>query len=224
MGVEPTSPGWKPRALTTKTKHALMVRTPGIEPSSLEWHSRAAANRPRPRLDMRTGFEPAVFGFADRCLTIWLSHILAGKDGIEPPTRGFSDRRSTTELFPDVGSGRRFRTYRILLNRQAPPPRTVDRNDLYWLPIVDSNHDSRLQRPMSYQLDERGMFGFGDFAGQTRFSAASVVAVVRNRRNYSRARRSCPVHTPRTAAPSSLARPEGFEPTQTELEVRCPSY
>ena len=29
-----------------------------------------------------------------------------------------------------IGSGRRIRTCRILVNSQAPPPRTVDRNNL----------------------------------------------------------------------------------------------
>ena len=49
VGVEPTSSGWKPEALATKTKPALLVRIARVELASSEWHSEALPPIPDPR-------------------------------------------------------------------------------------------------------------------------------------------------------------------------------
>ena len=46
-------------------------------------------------LEAPPGFEPGDEGFADPGLTTWLWRHMVARDGIEPPTRGFSVLCST---------------------------------------------------------------------------------------------------------------------------------
>lgn len=67
-------------------------------------------------MDERAGIEPARTALQAAAFPSLLTLVilLAGTDGIEPPTRWASTSRSTDELRPDVGSRRPTRTGLIL--------------------------------------------------------------------------------------------------------------
>lgn len=130
VGVEPTSARWK-RAALPRRPALHLVRTPGLEPGSLRWHRRATAHIPRPQNWMREReSNPLSSVLQTAALPSGPHALLAGKDGLEPPTRRASTCRSTPELLPEFGSHRRTRTCRITVNSRASAPGAVDGNEL----------------------------------------------------------------------------------------------
>lgn len=130
-GVEPASSGWKPEALATKTKHALIGAGRRNRTGIIGVALRGPANRPDPRWRDGPDLHRPLFDFADRAITISGSpslHKLAGKGWIEHPTRRFSVFRSTNELQPGIGSCQRIRTSHGLINSQVHTPSAIRRN------------------------------------------------------------------------------------------------
>jgi len=110
-----------------------MVRVRGFEPptSAFQVRSSGLSELHPVELAFPTGIEPACLPVRSRAL-VQLSH---GKNWYDVWDSNPCCCAENADAWPlaerrMIGSGRRIRTCRILINSQAHPPRTVDRNEL----------------------------------------------------------------------------------------------
>src|SRR5262249_34117766 len=120
-------------ALPTELSGIQMVRVRGFEPptSAFQVRSSGLSELHPVELAFPTGIEPACLPVRSRALVqlsygknwcdVWDSNPCCCAENADAWL--LAERRMT-------GSGRRIRTCRILINSQAHPPRTVDRNEL----------------------------------------------------------------------------------------------
>ena len=110
-----------------------MVRVRGFEPPTSAFQARSSGlSELHPvELAFPTGIEPACLPVRSRAL-VQLSY---GKNWCDVWDSNPCCCAENADAWPlaerrVIGSGRRIRTCRILINSQAHPPRTVDRNEL----------------------------------------------------------------------------------------------
>ena len=110
-----------------------MVRVRGFEPptSAFQVRSSGLSELHPVELAFPTGIEPACLPVRSRAL-VQLSY---GKNWCDVWDSNPCCCAENADAWPlaerrMIGSGRRIRTCRILINSQAHPPRTVDRNEL----------------------------------------------------------------------------------------------
>ena len=83
-----------------------LVVPPGIEPGSSTLQAAAMTTSAKAPSGVSNRYRPGTYSFTESNATTTPWTPLAGPDGFEPPTSGFEDQRSSTELRTGIWQGR----------------------------------------------------------------------------------------------------------------------